>query len=49
MTRHPTDTATVHGFVAPGFEEVRREFETNFARRGELGGPVPFSIAGAKW
>ena len=37
MTRHGIDTATVHGFVAPGFEEVRREFEANFARRGELG------------
>ena len=27
----------VHGFVAPGFETVRREFERNLAVRGELG------------
>jgi CubicO group peptidase (beta-lactamase class C family) len=27
----------VHGSVASGFEEVRREFERNFAERGELG------------
>ena len=27
----------VHGFFAPGFEAVRREFERNLAARGELG------------
>lgn len=27
----------VHGSVTPGFEAVRREFEANFERRGELG------------
>ena len=27
----------IHGFVAPGFEDVRREFERNFAERGEVG------------
>ncbi|MFZ0043904.1 MAG: serine hydrolase domain-containing protein [Solirubrobacteraceae bacterium] len=27
----------IHGFVAPGFETVREEFEANFRRRGDLG------------
>ena len=27
----------IYGFVAPGFEPVRMEFERNFAERGELG------------
>jgi CubicO group peptidase (beta-lactamase class C family) len=30
----------IGGMVAPGFEEVRAEFERNFAERGELGGAV---------
>ena len=30
----------VHGMVAPGFEEVRAEFERNFAERGEIGAAV---------
>jgi CubicO group peptidase (beta-lactamase class C family)/hypothetical membrane protein len=30
----------VHGLVAPGFEEVRAEFERNFAERGEIGAAV---------
>ena len=35
------DTTThVAGFVAPGFEEVRAEFERNFAERGEIGAAV---------
>jgi hypothetical protein len=25
----------IHGFAAPGFEEVRREFERNFAERDD--------------
>ena len=29
-----------HGMVAPGFEEVRAEFERNFAERGEIGAAV---------
>jgi CubicO group peptidase (beta-lactamase class C family) len=33
-------TAQVNGFVAPGFEEVRVEFERNFAERGEIGAAV---------
>ena len=30
----------IAGFVAPGFEEVRAEFERNFAERGEIGAAV---------
>jgi hypothetical protein len=34
-------TAThVEGRVAPGFEEVRTEFERNFVERGEIGAAV---------
>ena len=33
-------TARIDGLVAPGFEEVRVEFERNFARRGEIGAAV---------
>ena len=37
----PTTGAThVDGFVAPGFEEVRTEFERNFGERGEIGAAV---------
>jgi CubicO group peptidase (beta-lactamase class C family) len=32
-----TDEPTIDGYVAPGFERVRAEFERNFAERGELG------------
>jgi CubicO group peptidase (beta-lactamase class C family) len=32
--------APVSGFVAPGFEEVRAEFERNFEERGEIGAAV---------
>jgi CubicO group peptidase (beta-lactamase class C family) len=32
--------AHIDGFVAPGFEEVRAEFERNFAERGEIGAAV---------
>jgi CubicO group peptidase (beta-lactamase class C family) len=38
----------VGGFVAPGFEEVRVEFERNFARRGELGAAVAAYWRGEK-
>ena len=30
----------IDGYVAPGFEEVRAEFERNFTERGETGGGV---------
>jgi CubicO group peptidase (beta-lactamase class C family) len=38
----------VHGFVAPGFEEVRAEFESNFAERGEIGAAVAAYRRGEK-
>ncbi|HTH64314.1 MAG TPA: serine hydrolase domain-containing protein [Gemmatimonadales bacterium] len=40
--------ARIHGFVAPGFEEVRTEFERNFARRGEIGAAVAAYWRGEK-
>ena len=33
-------TRNISGMVAPGFEEVRYEFERNFAGRGEIGAAV---------
>jgi CubicO group peptidase (beta-lactamase class C family) len=36
------------GFVAPGFEEVRAEFERNFAERGEIGAAVAAYWRGQK-
>lgn len=36
----PIATTQVDGYVAPGFEEVRAEFERNFAERGEIGAAV---------
>jgi CubicO group peptidase (beta-lactamase class C family) len=43
-------TATTHvdGLVAPGFEEVRTEFERNFAERGEIGAAVAAYWRGEK-
>ncbi len=38
----------IHGSVATGFEEVRREFERNFAERRELGGAVAAYVGGEK-
>ena len=37
-----------HGWVAPGFEEVRAEFERNFAERGEIGAAVAAYWRGQK-
>lgn len=37
MPRVEATSIPIRGDVAPGFEEVRREFEKNFAERGELG------------
>ncbi|MEA2411376.1 MAG: hypothetical protein QOC77_1937, partial [Thermoleophilaceae bacterium] len=34
--------------MAPGFEAVREEFRTNFARRGELGAAVAAYVGGSK-
>jgi CubicO group peptidase (beta-lactamase class C family) len=41
-------TAEIHGVVAPGFEEVRAEFERNFAERGEIGAAVAAYWRGEK-
>ena len=40
--------ARIDGMVAPGFEEVRTEFERNFARRGEIGAAVAAYWRGEK-
>jgi CubicO group peptidase (beta-lactamase class C family) len=39
---------SIGGFVAKGFEEVRTEFERNFAERGEIGAAVAAYHRGAK-
>src|SRR5574341_341289 len=36
----PGDSSRVHGHVAPGFEQVRDEFERNFSERGDIGAAV---------
>ena len=38
----------VDGSVSPGFEDVRREFERNFAERGELGAACAAYVGGNK-
>ncbi len=43
-----TTTAHAEGLVAPGFEEVRAEFERNFAERGEIGAAVAAYWRGEK-
>ena len=43
-----TATAHVDGFVVPGFEEVRAEFERNFVERGEIGAAVAAYWRGEK-
>ncbi len=45
VTEH---AAHVDGFVAPGFEAVRLEFERNFAERGEIGAAVAAYWRGEK-
>ena len=42
------DIHTIGGSVAPGFEEVRREFERNFAERRELGAACAAYVGGQK-
>jgi CubicO group peptidase (beta-lactamase class C family) len=39
----------IEGSVAPGFEGVRREFERNFAERGELGAACAAFVGGDKF
>lgn len=41
-------SARIGGHVAPGYEEVRREFERNFAERGEIGAAVAAYVRGVK-
>ena len=43
-----TTTPDVNGRVAPGFEEVRAEFERNLAKRGEIGAAVAAYWRGEK-
>lgn len=40
--------SAIAGHVAPGFEEVEREFSRNFTERGELGGAVAAYVGGEK-
>lgn len=47
-TRSVTTTPHVDGFVAPGFEDVRTEFERNFTERGEIGAAVAAYWRGEK-
>jgi hypothetical protein len=44
----PAYQARVQGRVAPGFEQVRAEFERNFAERGEIGAAVAAYWRGEK-
>ncbi|XVV01696.1 serine hydrolase domain-containing protein [Actinosynnema sp. CA-248983] len=37
---------TIQGFCGPGFEDVRAEFERNFAERGEVGASVHVTVDG---
>jgi CubicO group peptidase (beta-lactamase class C family) len=43
-----TTTTHIERLVAPGFEEVRAEFERNFAERGEIGAAVAAYWRGEK-
>jgi CubicO group peptidase (beta-lactamase class C family) len=45
---YPAGIQTIGGSVAPGFEEVRREFERNFSDRRELGAACAAYVAGEK-
>ncbi len=44
----PVERAAIYGMVATGFEEVRNQFEQNFAERGELGAAVAVYWQGKK-
>ena len=43
-----TKTPHIDGMVAPGFEEVRVEFERNFTERGDIGAAVAAYWRGEK-
>jgi CubicO group peptidase (beta-lactamase class C family) len=42
------DHSLIRGSVAPGFEEVRTEFRSNFTRRGEVGAACAAYLRGEK-
>jgi CubicO group peptidase (beta-lactamase class C family) len=42
------ESMLVHGYVAPGFEEVRTEFVRNFSHRGEIGAACSIYYRGEK-
>ncbi|MFY3744856.1 serine hydrolase domain-containing protein [Anaeromyxobacter sp. Red801] len=46
--RSPTRELRVAGLVRPGFEAVRRAFEENFERRGEVGAACAVYLRGEK-
>lgn len=48
IARVTPETLDVHGFVAPGFEDVRAEFARNFAERGDIGAAVAAYWCGEK-
>jgi CubicO group peptidase (beta-lactamase class C family) len=49
MHTRAVETAGQHGpWVAPGFEEVRTEFDRNFAERGEIGAAIAAYWRGEK-
>jgi CubicO group peptidase (beta-lactamase class C family) len=48
VSRRSPRTADISGWVAKGFEDVRTEFERNFAERGEIGAAVAAYWRGKK-
>jgi len=48
MPSNTREPARIDGFAAPGFEEVRSEFERNFVERGEIGAAVSAYWRGEK-
>jgi CubicO group peptidase (beta-lactamase class C family) len=48
MIKMKGDPSLIHGSVAPGFEEVEREFSRNFGERGEVGAACAIYHQGQK-
>ena len=48
MERRMSEPASIEGFVAPEFHDVRREFERNFSARGEEGAACAIYHRGQK-
>jgi CubicO group peptidase (beta-lactamase class C family) len=42
------ETMLIHGYTAPGFEQVRSEFVKNFTKRGEIGAACSIYYRGQK-